>query len=325
MKNRTIIIAEAGINHNGSLQKALKLVSIAKSSGADFVKFQLFTTENFINKNFKNIKTDYKLIFKRFKSLEFNIKEWKKIISFGKKLKIKVFFSVFDTESLQIAKLLRQNLIKIPSGEINNIPLLKKINSLRHKVILSTGMSSLKEIKNAVSILKKCEVILLHCVSEYPTLNPNLKIIRLLKNKFHKEIGYSDHTKDIITPALSVVAGAKFIEKHFTYNKYQKIGDHKFSLSPQELKRMIINVRLAENSLGTGIKTISKKELKLQKLARKGLYLNKNKLRGDKINFNDISILRPQGNLSVSKLDFIINKKIKRSLNKDTPLKFSYF
>ncbi len=144
MKKNISIIAEAGINHNGNLQKALKLVKIAKEANANYVKFQLFKTENFINKNFRHQKLNYHKIFKRFKSLEFSLNDWKRIIKHGKKLGIKVFFSVFDIESLKTLKKLRINLIKIPSGEINNFPLLEKINENKLKVILSTGMSAVK-------------------------------------------------------------------------------------------------------------------------------------------------------------------------------------
>ena len=219
MKNKVKIIAEGGLNHNGNFDKLIKLIKIAKNAEADFVKFQLFKTENFINKEFKNNKLDYKKIFSRFKSLEFPIKDWKKAIQFGKKIGIKVIFSIFDKESIKTLKNLGINIVKIPSGEINNYDLLKKVNYSKFKVILSTGMSDLNEISKAIKYLNKCEIILLHCVSEYPTTNPNLDNIDLLKKKFKKNIGYSDHTADVLTPALSVIAGAKVIEKHFTYNK----------------------------------------------------------------------------------------------------------
>ena len=178
MKSKINIIAEA-INHNGDFKNAIKLVKIASEAGVDFVKFQLFKTENFINKKFFQKKINYSKIFKRFSSLEFSIKEWKKIIKYGKKLNIKVFFSVFESESLKTLNILGVKTIKIPSGEINNIPLLKKINKKNYKVILSTGMSTYDEISKAVKSLNKCNLSLLHCVSEYPTINPNLKILFL--------------------------------------------------------------------------------------------------------------------------------------------------
>ena len=224
-----------------------------KNAGVDYVKFQLFNTEEFINKDYKHKKINYNRVFNRFRSLEFSINTWKNLIKYGNK-KIRIFFSVFNHKSLKILKKLNIKLIKIPSGEINNLPLLKKINKEKFSVILSTGMSSLKEISSAVKILNKCKVELMHCVSEYPTLDPKLSTIKLLKKKFNKPVGYSDHTSDTMTPALSVMAGAESIEKHFTYNKRQKVGDHKFSLSPNELRDMVQKIRQSEKSLGIGNK-----------------------------------------------------------------------
>ena len=165
----------------------------------------------------------------------------------------------------------------------------------------------------------------MHCVSEYPTLKPNLNNIKLLQKKFKLEVGYSDHTPDVITPALSVIAGASYVEKHFTYNKKQKLGDHKFSLNPGELRIMMKNVRLAEASKGEERKTISPKEKKLQFFARKGLYLIKDKLKGEKIKHSDLIVLRPQGYLSVDKMNIIKNKKLKIDLRNLAPLKLNYF
>ncbi len=325
MKNKVKIIAEGGLNHNGNFDKLIKLIKIAKNAEADFVKFQLFKTENFINKKFNNNKLDYKKIFSRFKSLEFSINDWKKAIKFGKKIGIKVIFSIFDKESIKILKNLGINIVKIPSGEINNYDLLKKVNYSKLKVILSTGMSGLNEISKAIEYLNKCEIILLHCVSEYPTTNPNLDNIDLLKKKFKKKIGFSDHTADVVTPALSVIAGAKVIEKHFTYNKKQKLGDHRFSLSPTELKIMVKNVRLAELSKGNKKRKISKKERKLQLLARKGIYFRKDKFKGEKIKYSDLIFLRPQGKLAIDKLNFIKGKILKKNVKSYISPDLNYF
>tara|TARA_B100000963_G_scaffold243985_1_gene213674 strand:- start:9345 stop:10328 length:984 start_codon:yes stop_codon:yes gene_type:complete len=325
LKNKVKIIAEAGLNHNGDFKKLIKLIDIAKSVDADYVKFQLFTTENFINQKFNHKKINYKKLYQRFKSLEFSLEKWKKAIKHADSIGIKIFFSVFDKESCDILKKLKISLIKIPSGEINNYDLLKKINKSGKKVILSTGMSNLFEIQKALKHLNKCKVILMHCVSEYPTLKPNLNNIKLLQKKFKLEVGYSDHTPDVITPALSVIAGASYVEKHFTYNKKQKLGDHKFSLNPGELRIMMKNVRLAEASKGEERKTISPKEKKLQFFARKGLYLIKDKLKGEKIKHSDLIALRPQGYLSVDKMNIIKNKKLKIDLRNLEPLKLNYF
>ena len=165
----------------------------------------------------------------------------------------------------------------------------------------------------------------MHCVSEYPTSKPNLNNIRLLKRIFKNQVGYSDHTVDTLTPALSVIAGATLIEKHFTYNKDQKKGDHKISLNPIELKRMIKNIKLAEASLGNEKRRVSKKEKKLQFFAIKGIYLKKNKLKGEKIKSSDLRILRPQGYLAVDKLNIVLNKTLKKNVKSYSPIKISYF
>ena len=324
MNRKIKIIGEAGLNHNGNYKTAMKLINIGKMAGVDYVKFQLFDTDEFINRDYKHKKIKYNFIFKRFKSLEFSVNKWKKLIKYGNKKGVKIFFSVFNLRSLKTLKKLNIRIIKIPSGEINNIPLLKEINKKKFSVILSTGMSSLKEISLAIKTLNSCKVELMHCVSEYPTKYPKLNTIKLLKKKFKKPVGYSDHTADTMTPALSVVAGAESIEKHFTYNKKQKIGDHKFSLSPLELKDMVNKVKQSEKSLGIETdKRISSKEKKLQFFARKGLYANKNLKKNQRLSLNDISILRPEGRTKVSDLKKILNRKLKIDINKNQSLDFS--
>ena len=270
---KVFIIAEAGINHNGNFSLAKKLISLSKKAGADAVKFQLFDTDSFINKKC------LPLAYKRLKSLEFTTKKWKQIIAYSKKLKIKIFFSIFDTKSLMSLKQLKINLIKIPSGEINNFELLKNVSKTKKEVIISTGMSNEKDISNAIQILKKNKLSVLHCVSEYPVnlKNNNLNYLKTLnKNNFLHGIGFSDHSKSTILPSIAVALGAKIIEKHITYNNNQKKGDHKMSLSFKKFKEMVTNIRNTEIALGLDKKIISKEELSLSKIARKGIYLKKN-------------------------------------------------
>ena len=323
--NKTLVIAEAGNNHNGDFSKAIKLVKIAKNSGADMVKFQLFSTKNFINKNFKSKKINFLKMYQRFRSLEFSIDKWKKIIQFGKKKNIKVFFSIFDEDSIITLRKLGIKTVKIPSGEITNISLLKEINKRKFKVILSTGMSNISEVSHALKYLKNCKVDVLHCISEYPTYFPNLGAISLLKKKLKKKIGYSDHSQSLIVPALSVMMGAHIIEKHFTYNKNQKYGDHKISLNPQELKEMINNIRFAERCAEKKEKNVTPKEKKLQYLARKAVYLKKDLSKGQIIRARDLSFLRPMSGIPAEKYFNIINKKLKKNIKKNIPLKFDFF
>lgn len=309
--SKVFIIAEAGINHNGKINNAFKLVQIAYKAKVDAIKFQLFTTKNFINKN-KNLKG-----FKRFKGLEFSIYEWKRIVSFAKKKKIKIFFSVFDKESLELLKKLKCRIIKIPSGEINNYDLLKKINQLKKKVILSTGMSTLKEIKKALKYLNKCEVKILHCVSEYPTptYKANLSLIRKLRSELKVEVGLSDHSRSTLIPALAISFGATIIEKHITFNRNQKFGDHKMSVTQKELTEMTNYIREAELVSGNGKKKLSYKEKKLAKVARKGAYLGKDILKGEKLEMRHVKFLRPSNNSKYEIITRLIGKKSKKNLS----------
>lgn len=322
---KTEIIAEAGLNHNGKIKNALKLIDIAKKANINLVKFQLFRTSNFINNKIIYKKIDFSKVYKRFLSLEFNETQWRKIINYAKKRKIQVFFSIFDTECIRILKRLKSKIVKIPSGEITNIKLLREINKTRMRVILSTGMSNIREIKFALKALRNCKVEIIHCVSEYPTKQINLSTLKFLKKIFKRKIGFSDHTTSTTIPALAVTLGCHIIEKHFTYYKNQSLGDHKLSLNPKELKIMTNKIRLAEKSLGVENKVISKEEFKLQKIARKGTYFRKNLNKGDKVTEKDLIFLRPDLGISANNFYKILNKKCKKKISKFKPLNLKYF
>ena len=321
---KTKIIAEAGLNHNGNYENAKKLIKIAKDSGSDFVKFQLFKTEELFN---SKLNPQYKKIFKNFKKREFTFNQWKNLINYSKKIRIKLFFSVFDNKSIDTLKNLKLNIVKIPSGEITNLELLKQINKRQFKVILSTGMATIHEIKKAVNILKDCEVIILHCVSEYPAQRSNLSFINFLKREFPKnQVGLSDHSKEIYTPAMSLYHGANYIEKHFTFNKNIKLGDHHMSLDPFELKSMVELIRYTEKNLKRKkMKIISNKERNLKKLARKAIYLSKNKKKNETLELKDIKFLRPQIGINSEKLNLIVKKKFTRDVKAYVPLSLSMF
>lgn len=325
-KANILIIAEAGINHNGKLKNAKKLINIAKNSGADFVKFQIFNTKHFINKKIFNKKINFKKVYNRFSNLEFSFKEWQALIDYANRKKIKIFFSIFDEQSLILLTKLGINIVKIPSGEITNITLLKLVNKFKFKTILSTGMSTLGEIKSAIRLLKNCTVEVLHCVSEYPTINANLSKINYLKKKLKKNIGFSDHTTCIITPALAVISGAHIIEKHFTFDKKQKVGDHKISLNQSELSEMIKYIRIAEKSRNNFKDKPSLKERSLKMLARKGVYYSKNLKAGDIINIKSLKFLRPlNGSLPSENFQYIINKKLKKNVKELAAVKKEHF
>ncbi len=307
---KVFIIAEAGINHNGKIKLAKKLIDIASKAKADAVKFQLFNTDYFIHK--KKLSKIYKI----FKNLEFSEKTWKNIINYAKKKKIKIFFSIFDIPSLKILQKLNIKIIKIPSGEINNIDLLKMINKKKYKVILSTGMATINEIKLSLKILKNCEISVLHCVSEYPAQleKLNLNFITKLKKLYNCPIGFSDHTNEINASSIAVAKGARIVEKHFTYNKNQKFGDHKMSLGPKELINFVKNIRNTEMMMGTEKKIVYKNELILSKIARKGAYIKLNINKGEILKKQNIILLRPENQKNLFSFKKFIGKKARKNI-----------
>jgi len=279
-KHNTIIIAEIGVNHNGSLKKAKQLALKAKNIGADIVKFQLYDTEflaiknlpmaKYQIKNFKKSLTQYQML----KKYEISFKEAQELIKFCVKRNIQITFSCFDEISINIFKSKYIKFIKIPSGEINNLYLLKKLSSFKKKFILSTGNSKEIEIKEAIKTLNKNfskNITLLHCISDYPALEEdmNLKTIPYLRKTYNLDIGLSDHSNSIDIPSIAIALGAKIIEKHITDNSNQKGPDHKASLDPVHFKKMIKKIRSTEKILGIYKKKISVNELKNKNLVRK--------------------------------------------------------
>lgn len=259
---KTIIIAEAGVNHNGSLKNALKMVKVASESKADFIKFQTFIPENLCQKDFdladyqkKNIKKKDQL--QMLKSLSLSFDDFKRIKIECDKNKIRFMSSPFDLESVNFLNKLKVKYFKIPSGEITNIPLLKKIGKLKKKIIISSGMSNLKEIKIALKTLismgtKKKDLTVLHCNTEYPATISKLNLfsIQFLKEKLRLKVGYSDHSIGFEASIMALALGASTLEKHFTLDKNLKGPDHKSSLSPKELKKYVDTLRKFEKSLG---------------------------------------------------------------------------
>ena len=291
-KNQTLVIAEAGVNHNGKLNLALKLVDIAAKAKADYIKFQTYHTDklvqkklglaNYQKKKSKKPSTQYNLL----KKLELSQSDHIKIIKKCKRKKIKFLSSPFDLKSIDFLNKLKLNIFKIPSGEITNIPYLRKIGSLKKKIILSTGMSDIDEIDKAIKILisagtKKKNISILHCSSEYPASikNLNLLSIRYLKKKFNMKVGYSDHSLGLHASFTAVALGAKIIEKHFTINKRLNGPDHKASLSPSELENLVTGIRTIELSLGKHKKKANSEELKNVKFIRKFIVAKKKKLK----------------------------------------------
>lgn len=327
--NRTLIIAEAGVNHNGSLVLAKQLIDVAAKSGADYVKFQTFKTENIVSKvakkaeyQIKNFQKDSDTQFGMLKKLELSFDDHLELVKYCYQKNIKFLSTAFDLDSIDMVYELGVRLFKIPSGEITNLPYLQKIAGLAETLIISTGMCDMEDIRNAINVFlnagKKSEdIVVLHCNTEYPTpmQDVNLKAMHSIASEFKVKIGYSDHTKGIEVPVAAVAMGAVVIEKHFTLDKLMDGPDHLASLEPQELEDMVKAIRNIEMAIGDGVKTPSNSEKKNMSIARKSIHLNKDKLKGDTINSEDLLMLRPGDGISPMKMDLIIGKK----LNADLP------
>jgi N,N'-diacetyllegionaminate synthase len=333
-KNKTLIIAEAGVNHNGNINLALKMVDIAARAKADFVKFQTYYTDDLVQKkvglakyqeqNLKGVSSQYKLL----KKFELSISDHLKIIKRCKKKKIKFLSSPFDLKSIDLLKKLKLNLFKIPSGEITNIPYLRKIGALKKKIILSTGMSNTEEIKKAIKTIissgtKKKNLTVLHCSSEYPAEKNNLNLlsIPLMKKKFNINVGYSDHSLGLQASFTAVALGAKVIEKHFTTNKILSGPDQKASISPNQLTNLVKGIRSIESTLGNNIKKPYSAELKNLKFIRKFIVAKKKIQKGEKFTDKNITTKRAIVGISASRWEWVIGKKAKKDFLYDENVK----
>ena len=324
------IIAEAGVNHNGSLKIAKKLVDEAKECGADAIKFQTFKADNLVIKTLekaeyqKNTTTFKETQYELLKKLELDIDSHKKIIKYCKEKGILFLSSAFDSQSIELLKELGLKIFKIPSGEINNLPYLRKIGRLKKKVILSTGMSTLGEIKYALDVLnkngtKKDNITVLHCNTEYPTPFEDVNLLAMIeiKNKFNVKVGYSDHTLGIEVGIAAVALGAEVIEKHFTLDRNMEGPDHKASLEPAEFKQMVKSIRNIEKALGDGNKKPSKSELKNINIARKSLVAAKTIKKGERFTEENMCTKRPGTGIFPMKWDAVIGKTAKRNFEID--------
>jgi len=323
---RTLIIAEAGVNHNGSIETAKKLIDAAAEAGVDYVKFQTFKANKLVSS--KAVKADYQnqntgnsseSQLEMLQKLELSINDHYELIDYCKSKNISFFSTAFDLDSLTFLKELGLSLFKIPSGELTNLPYLEKVAELADTIILSTGMSTMDEIGEAISVLKqnsRAKISVLHCNTEYPTPYKDVNLLAMLEiqKKFNIEIGYSDHTLGIEVPIAAVALGAKIIEKHFTLDRNLPGPDHAASLQPNELKDMVNAIRNIEFSLGVGIKEPSQSEVKNITIARKSIHLAVAKQQGEIILESDLEMLRPGDGISPMKMREIIGKQIAGNL-----------
>ena len=328
--NKTFIIAEAGINHNGSLKKALKLIDVAAEAGANAIKFQTFKTENLATdyapkaeyQKYKSLKKETQ--FQMLKKLEFTKAMHEACFKKCKKKKIIFISSAFDIESLSYLKKFKLNFFKVPSGEITNIPYLEFLGKSKKKVILSTGMSNIYEIKNAIKILttngtKKNNITLMQCTSVYPAPYDeiNLNTIATLRSIFKLNIGFSDHSLGIQASIAAVALGAKVIEKHLTLNKKLKGPDHRASLDPKEFKLMTQGIRIVEKTLGDKIKKVTKSEKKNIYIVRKSIVASTKIEKNEKFSNFNITCKRPGTGISPLFFNKLIGKKSVKNFNKN--------
>ena len=336
MNTKVIIIAEAGVNHNGDFETAKKLILAAANAGADYVKFQTFKADKLVSKDAQkaqyqkaNLKEDGDTQYGMLKKLEMSEAWHYDLIKFANECGIKFLSTGFDEDSIDFLDTLNIDLFKVPSGEITNKPYLEHIAKKGKPIVISTGMSNLQEIKDAVDLLQnhqfaKNQITILHCNTEYPTpmQDVNLLAMNTIQNELGVKVGYSDHTLGIEVPIAAVALGAVLIEKHFTLDRNMVGPDHLASLTPEELKQMVTSIRNIELAIsGNGVKEASESEKKNIAIVRKSLHYSTDLLKGDIIEKKHFSILRPGSGISPMMYEEVIGKKLSINVFKNDLIK----
>ena len=336
LNNKVLIIAEAGVNHNGDIKLAKKLIDIGAAAEVDYVKFQTWITEEIVDihapKAAYQIENDgaetsqYEML----KQLELSFEDFRILNDYAKSKNINFLSTPDDFKSLNfLIDELKLPIIKVGSGEITNIPFLRKIGKKNKAIILSTGMSSIGEVEKAYYTLIEAgakSVALLHCTSNYPASldSINLKAMNTLEKVFNTTVGYSDHTEGIEISLAAVAMGAQIIEKHFTISKEMEGPDHKASLDPTELKELVRQIRNIEKALkGDGTKIPHSSEIETKKIVQRGIFLNKNINEGDILTDEHLIMKRPVKNLSALDYDLVIGQIVNKNLLKGESLKMS--
>ena len=331
MKNeRVYIIAEAGVNHNGCIKTAMELIDYASVSGADAIKFQTFKADSLVTSYAKKAEYQKQVNnheenqYEMIKKLELNYSDHLTLSKYAFEKKIEFLSTPFDLESIDLLFELGLEKFKIPSGEITNLPYLEKIGQLNKEIILSTGMSTLKEIEQAINVLissgsQKEKLTVLHCNTEYPTplIDVNLRAMANIGKTFNVNFGYSDHTLGIHVPVAAVSMGAKIIEKHFTCDKNMEGPDHKASISPQELNQMVKLIRNTEIALGKSIKEPTASEIKNIKIARKSIVAKTSIKKGENFSLNNLTTKRPGDGISPMKWYDVLKQVAKKDFKED--------
>ena len=331
--SRVFVIAEAGVNHNGDIEIAKQLIDAASEAGADAVKFQTFQADSLVCRTAK--KAEYQLEttdrtetqYDMLKKLELTPQMHRELIEHCLKKNIMFLSTPFDLESIKLLSELGMQIYKIPSGEITNLPYLREIAKQQKKIILSTGMSSMDEVKAAVNVLKNNgteDITLLHCNTQYPTPISDVNLLAMVKMREETglPVGYSDHTQGIEVPIAAAALGAEVIEKHFTLDRKMEGPDHKASLEPQELMQMVVGIRKIESALGSKIKQVSESEMPNVAIVRKSIVAAANIKRGEKYTEKNITTKRPATGISPMLWDEIIGKTADRDYKVDEMIEF---
>ena len=326
----TLVIAEAGVNHNGSIELAFELIDAASDAGVDVVKFQTFNAENLVTQS--AAKADYQLgttdvqetQFEMLKKLELSYDMHLKLISRCKEKGIRFSSTGFDSSSVDALIELGVDFIKVPSGEITNLPHLRHVGSKGLPIILSTGMCTMQEVASALEILekagaRKADVTVLHCNTEYPTPmeDVNLRAMLSMEKELGVKVGYSDHTLGIEVPIAAVALGAIVIEKHFTLDRTMEGPDHAASLEPDELKQLVVSIRNIEKAMGDGLKKPSKSEQKNISIVRKSIVASKKIKAGEKFTEDNLSVKRPGTGISPLRWDELLGLEANKDFQPD--------
>ncbi len=337
--SRTLIIAEAGVNHNGRLELAKELIDAAAAAGADFVKFQTFKTEQLVSKaaakaayQVKNTDNAGESQFEMIKKLELDAKTHELLMVHCKQRGIRFLSTAFDLESIDLLAGLGLELWKIPSGEITNLPYLVKIAQQGQTTILSTGMSTLADIEGALEVLltnglSREQITILHCNTEYPTPmeDVNLRAMNTIADAFGVSVGYSDHTLGIEVPIAAVARGAICIEKHFTLDRNMEGPDHRASLEPPELAAMVRAIRNTETALGSTLKQPSPSERKNVAVARKSIHAARELPEGHILTGADLVMIRPGDGISPMLSAQVIGRRLREPLRENEQLTYRHF
>lgn len=332
---KTLIIAEAGVNHNGDINLAKKLIDVAAAAGADIVKFQTFSAERLATRAAGKAAYQEQTTgagesqFDMLRRLELSPVMHKELIDHCAARNINFLSTGFDIESIDLLVRLGQSCFKIPSGEITNLPYLDYIGKFCKPVILSTGMATLGEIEDAIALLEqagtpRAKMTILHCTTEYPTpmIEVNLRAMQSIRTAFGVDIGYSDHTSGIEVAVAAVALGASVIEKHFTLDRNMSGPDHKASLEPDELRAMVVAVRNIEIALGDGIKRLTPSEARNKQVARKSLVASQSIKTGEIFSKMNISAKRPGTGISPMRIEEVIGRTAKRDFSEDELIEF---